>query len=49
MGRPDSVIADQAMLDYVHVNSEFAETAARASDHDPLVALFTIPEEVPVV
>ncbi|MEO1090948.1 MAG: DUF3616 domain-containing protein [Pseudomonadota bacterium] len=31
-------LADRATFDIVHVNSEFAETDARASDHDPLVA-----------
>ncbi|WP_299473286.1 choice-of-anchor I family protein [uncultured Roseibium sp.] len=31
-------LADNASFDFVHVNSEFAETDERASDHDPLVA-----------
>ncbi|MEO0978031.1 MAG: choice-of-anchor I family protein [Pseudomonadota bacterium] len=31
-------LADGASFDFVHVNSEFAETDQRASDHDPLVA-----------
>ncbi len=31
-------LAGGAQFDAVHVNSEFAETDARASDHDPLVA-----------
>ncbi|MBE7382414.1 MAG: endonuclease/exonuclease/phosphatase family protein [Leptolyngbya sp. SIO1E4] len=30
-----------AEFDVVHANSEFAETASRASDHDPAVARFT--------
>jgi len=40
-------LAEDAEVDLVHVNAEFAETDARASDHDPLVARFTIeaPEE----
>ncbi|MCA8882139.1 MAG: 5'-nucleotidase C-terminal domain-containing protein [Rhodobacteraceae bacterium] len=32
-----------AQFDAVHVNSEFAETAARASDHDPVLAGLKIP------
>ncbi len=35
-------LADTAKFDVVHVNSEFAETDARASDHDPLVASLSI-------
>ncbi|MEO1649347.1 MAG: choice-of-anchor I family protein [Pseudomonadota bacterium] len=31
-------LAQDAEIDVVHVNSEFAETAARASDHDPVLA-----------
>jgi len=31
-------LAENAEFDIVHVNSEFAETAERASDHEPLVA-----------
>ena len=31
-------LADGASFDFVHVNSEFAETDDRASDHDPLLA-----------
>ncbi|CTQ59849.1 5'-nucleotidase C-terminal domain-containing protein [Roseibium album] len=31
-------LADGASFDFVHVNSEFAETDQRASDHDPLLA-----------
>jgi predicted extracellular nuclease/2',3'-cyclic-nucleotide 2'-phosphodiesterase (5'-nucleotidase family) len=40
-------LAEGAEFDVVHTNAEFAETDARASDHDPLVARFTIeaPEE----
>ena len=30
-------LADNAEFDVVHVNSEFAETESRASDHDPLI------------
>lgn len=30
-----------AEFDIVHVNTEFAETDSRASDHDPLIARFT--------
>ena len=32
-----------AELDIVHVNAEFAETAARASDHDPIVVRLRLP------
>ena len=32
-----------ATAEYVHVNSEFAETSERASDHDPMVALVQVP------
>lgn len=35
-------LLDAAEIDIVHVNSEFAETPDRGSDHDPLVASFTI-------
>ena len=38
-------LADNAEFDIVHVNSEFAETSERASDHDPLVASLSIPTE----
>jgi hypothetical protein len=31
-------IGDDARVDIVHVNTEFADTDARASDHDPIVA-----------
>jgi|GEM_PF-116254 len=37
----DSLTPD-AEFDIVHVNSEFAETDERASDHDPLVARLTL-------
>ena len=32
-----------AEVDIVHVNAEFAETAARASDHDPIVVRVRLP------
>ena len=32
-----------AEVDIVHVNSEFAETETRASDHDPVLASFNLP------
>lgn len=35
-------LADTAEFDAVHLNAEFAETSERASDHDPLLARFTI-------
>lgn len=35
-------LAGSAEFDAVHVNAEFAETPQRASDHDPLVASFTL-------
>lgn len=38
-------LADTAEFDIVHVNSEFADTAQKASDHDPLVASLSFPEE----
>lgn len=31
-------LGNAARLEYIHVNSEFAATSERASDHDPLVA-----------
>ena len=37
-----SALAGGAQFDAVHVNSEFAVTPQRASDHDPLVAGLTI-------
>ncbi|MEO0975591.1 MAG: endonuclease/exonuclease/phosphatase family protein, partial [Pseudomonadota bacterium] len=36
-----------AVLDQVHVNSEFADVATRASDHDPVVAGVTLGEQAP--
>ena len=38
----DSLL-DSAEVDIVHVNSEFAETDSRASDHDPILASFNLP------
>jgi len=40
-------LADGAQVDAVHVNAEFAATAQRASDHDPLVAGVTIAPSEP--
>ncbi|NJM24064.1 MAG: hypothetical protein HC907_38615 [Richelia sp. SM1_7_0] len=40
--------AGNAKFDIVHVNSEFAETTQRASDHDPLVASLTIPKNMDI-
>lgn len=40
-------LAGDARFDVVHVNSEFAETPDRASDHDPLVAQLTIGDVAP--
>jgi predicted extracellular nuclease len=43
-----------AVAEYVHVNSEFAHSPARASDHDPMVALIQVvtngppPPQVPL-
>ncbi len=39
-------LADKTEFDILHVNSEFAETDQRASDHDPLVASLSIPKEI---
>lgn len=36
-------LIDGAEVDIVHLNSEFAETDSRASDHDPVVASFNLP------
>ncbi|MFN3926512.1 MAG: choice-of-anchor J domain-containing protein [Pseudanabaenaceae cyanobacterium] len=36
-------LAPRAKMDIVHTNAEFATTKDTASDHDPLVALLTIP------
>lgn len=35
-------LADSAAFDEVHLNSEFAETDQRASDHDPVLALLSL-------
>ncbi|MEA5477924.1 choice-of-anchor I family protein [Pseudanabaena galeata UHCC 0370] len=35
-------LAAKAEFDVVHVNTEFPDTAARASDHDPIVARFNL-------
>lgn len=40
----DSLLDAAPEIDIVHVNSEFAETAERASDHDPVLTRLTIPE-----
>ncbi|MEM9639232.1 MAG: endonuclease/exonuclease/phosphatase family protein, partial [Pseudomonadota bacterium] len=37
-------LLEEAQFDIVHVNSEFAETDGRASDHDPILAQLTIGE-----
>ena len=36
-----------AEMDIVHVNAEFAETAARASDHDPILVRLRLPRRSP--
>ena len=36
-------LSASAEVDIVHVNAEFAETAARASDHDPILARLKLP------
>uniref|UniRef100_UPI001177F01A endonuclease/exonuclease/phosphatase family protein n=1 Tax=Calothrix rhizosoleniae TaxID=888997 RepID=UPI001177F01A len=41
----DSLV-ENAEVDIVHVNSEFAATSSRASDHDPIVARFTITQQI---
>ena len=38
-------LQEGAEFDIVHVNSEFAETEQRASDHDPLVARFQLDDD----
>ena len=43
----DSLV-DGAEVDIVHVNSEFAETEQRASDHDPVLASFNLPGNIEV-
>jgi hypothetical protein len=35
-----------AVAEYVHVNSEFADGPSKASDHDPMVALLQVPTMV---
>ena len=42
----DGLIGEGAEIDIVHTNAEFAETDERASDHEPLLARFTI-EDTP--
>lgn len=37
-------LTDGAEFDIVHTNSEFADTSTRASDHDPLLARFNLPQ-----
>ena len=44
----DSLV-DGAAVDIVHVNSEFAETPQRASDHDPVLASLVIENNEPEV
>ena len=41
----DGLIGEGAEIDIVHTNAEFASTDERASDHDPVLARFTIEEE----
>ncbi len=41
-------LAEGARYDIVHVNTEFAQTPSRASDHDPIVAGFSIAPASPV-
>ena len=38
-------LADKVEFDILQVNSEFAETTQRASDHDPLIASLSFPKE----
>lgn len=40
-------LVDDAVYDIVHVNSEFAETENRASDHDPSLVQLTIGDVAP--
>ena len=40
----DGLIGEGAEIDIVHTNAEFASTDERASDHDPVLARFTIEE-----
>ena len=37
-----SALEESAQFDAVHVNAEFADVSTRASDHDPLLAQFTL-------
>ncbi|MEA5597414.1 Ig-like domain-containing protein [Rivularia sp. UHCC 0363] len=39
-------LVGNAEFDIVHVNSEFADTSQKASDHDPLVASLSIPQQI---
>lgn len=41
----DSLL-DSAEFDMIHVNSEFAETPSRASDHDPILASVNLTTEI---
>ncbi len=41
-------LTSKAAFDSVHLNSEFAETTQRASDHDPLVASLSIPKNMDI-
>ncbi|MEB3220005.1 MAG: choice-of-anchor I family protein, partial [Nostocales cyanobacterium 94392] len=41
-------LTGKAEFDIVHLNSEFAETTQRASDHDPLVASLSIPKNMDI-
>ncbi len=43
----DSLLEGGAQFDVVHVNSEFAATPGRASDHDPVLAQLTFEAEPP--
>lgn len=36
------ILLETAEFDAVHVNTEFSELLGRASDHDPLIARFTL-------
>jgi predicted extracellular nuclease len=42
-------LVEGVAFDAVHVNTEFAETDQRASDHDPLLARLTLQQEQPPV
>ncbi|WP_225885409.1 endonuclease/exonuclease/phosphatase family protein [Leptolyngbya sp. KIOST-1] len=41
-------LATTAEVDIVHANIEFAETPQRASDHDPILARFTLAPAAPI-